>query len=106
MFWGVRAALRRRNRRVAVLITVVLVAAGVTAAHSSVADDHMGEAAAMCVAVLATGATAAALPALRQWPPRAPRPLDIAVPAVVAAAAAEPPTRARGDPALLQVFRR
>lgn len=98
--------LRRRGRRFVVVCAVVLAGVLVTAAHSSAADDHMGEAVAMCIAVLATGAAAAALPSLGRWLPRAPRPVDAVCPALplVAIDAAPPP--ARGDPAVLQVFRR
>jgi hypothetical protein len=107
MLGGARGLLRRRRRRAAILCAVVLLGAMVAAAHTSVADDHMGQAATMCLAVVAAGgAAAAALPALGRalarpatvigatWPEAS----DLPAPAQVC--------RARGDPSVLQVFRR
>jgi hypothetical protein len=106
MFASIRRGVRRRGRRAVVLGAVVLVGATVTAAHSSVADDHMGEALAMCVAVLAGGAAAAALPSLGRWLPRPPRPVHATCPALEFAAIGATPILARGDPVFLQVLRR
>ena len=97
----------RRRRRAAVLCAVVLLGATVTAAHTSVAHDHMGQAATMCLAVMAAGgATVAALPA----PGRLlPRPSTLVGATGVAVSDLPAPAgvhRARGDPSVLQIFRR
>ena len=89
-----------------VVCAVALLGVSVTTAHTSVGVDHMGEAAAMCLAIVATGAAVAALPALALPAPLRRAPLGLGRPCT--------PTRlthfvahaARGDPALLQVFRR
>jgi hypothetical protein len=43
----VGAGLRRRSRRTALLFAAIVLSATVTAAHSSVAHDHMGDTVAM-----------------------------------------------------------
>jgi hypothetical protein len=100
-----RARLRRRRGRLAIVCAVVLLGASVATAHTSVGVDHMGEAAAMCLAVIAGGAAVAALPVLAVEAPlrRAPLPLG----PLCALPGLQPivPHAARGDPALLQVFR-
>lgn len=102
----IRVVLRQGSRRVAVLCAVIALGAAVTAAHSSVGDDHMGEAVAMCLAVLIVGGAAvAALPALGRWIPQPPRPLDARAPTMPALPAYDAARRARGDPPFLQVFR-
>lgn len=101
-----RAVPRRRGRRVAVVCAIVLLAATVSAAHWSVGGDHMGDAVAICLAVLVGGAaSAAALPSVGPWIRHAPRPLTEAAPAMPDAAVHCTAARARGDPAALQVFR-
>jgi hypothetical protein len=107
MLGRTRGLLRQRRRRAAILCAVVLLGATVAAAHTSVADDHVGQAATMCLAVMAAGGAAvAALPVLGRLLPR-PHALvgttrlarsDLPAPAGV--------HRARGDPSVLQIFRR
>jgi peptidoglycan/LPS O-acetylase OafA/YrhL len=107
MLGRIRAVLRRRRWRATVLCAVVLLGAVVTTAHTSGGHHHMGQAAAMCLAVLAAGAAAAAaVPALGRLVPQAPRPVDARCPHGPILVAVRPPWRPRGDPALLQVFRR
>lgn len=64
MLEATRARLRRRRGRLAVVCAVALLGATVATAHSSVAGDHMGEAAAICLAIVAGSAALAALPPL------------------------------------------
>ena len=107
MLGSVRGLLRRRKRRAAILFAVVLLGTTVAAAHTGVADDHMGEAAGVCLAVMATGgAVVASLPALGGLLPR---------PATHIGAMGIPtsdlpaPTglnHARGNPSVPQLFRR
>jgi hypothetical protein len=78
----------------------------VAVAHTSIADDHMGEAATVCLAVLAGGAALAALPALSGPVPRPRAPLRLGGPSQSLRVLCAVPYRPRGDPALLQVFRR
>lgn len=78
----------------------------VAVTHTSIADDHMGEAAAVCLAVLAGGAALAALPALSGPVPRPRAPLRLDGPTTSLYVPRAVPHRPRGDPALLQVFRR
>jgi hypothetical protein len=66
----------------------------------------MGEAAAMCLAVMAGGAAVAALSALGQRAPIRRTPLDLGGPSTAPRLQLVVPHAARGDPALLQVFRR
>jgi peptidoglycan/LPS O-acetylase OafA/YrhL len=71
MLGRTRGLLRRRRRRAAILCAVVLLGLSVAAAHTSVADDHVGQAATMCLAVMAAGGAAvAALPPLGRVVPR------------------------------------
>lgn len=106
MLARVRRRFRQRRGWPILACGVVLLGVTVAVAHSSVADDHMGEAAAMCVAIVAGGAALAALPALSGPVPRQRAPLRLggtsASPHAMCAVAHRP----RGDPALLQVFRR
>ena len=101
-----RARLRRRRGRLAVMCAFLLLSATVATAHSSLADPHMGEAAAMCLAIVVGGAAVAAAPSL------GPR-LSFRRAAVEIGDANGPlaprrwaPQLPRGDPAVLQVFRR
>jgi peptidoglycan/LPS O-acetylase OafA/YrhL len=98
---------RRRRWRATLLCAVVLLGAVVTTAHTSGGHAHMGQTAAMCLAVLAAGAAVAAtVPTLGRFVPQAPRAVDARRPNVPVPIAVRPPWRARGDPSLLQVFRR
>jgi hypothetical protein len=107
MLGRLRGLLRQRRRRAAILCAVGLLGATVAAAHTSVADDHMGQAATMCLAVMAAGGAAVAtLPALGRLRPR---PSTLVGATCVAMSDLPTPAgvyRARGDPAVLQVFRR
>jgi hypothetical protein len=96
----------RRRGRFAVVCAIALLGVTVTTAHSSVAADHMGEAAVMCLAVLAGGAAVAALPALALRAPLGRARLDLGGPRPAPRLQLVVPHAARGDPALLQVFRR
>ena len=106
MLSSIRVVLRRGSRRVVVLCAVVALGVAVSASHSSVGDDHMGEAVAMCLAVLIIGGAAvASLPPLGRWIPQPPRPLDAPAPTLAALPAYDEARRSRGDPPFLQVFR-
>lgn len=106
MLGSVRGLLRRRRRRAAILCAVVLLGATVAAAHTSVADDHMGEAATMCLAIMAAGGAAVAvLPALGRLLPRPATRFGETGVAMWDIAAPAGGHRARGDPSVLQVFR-
>jgi hypothetical protein len=106
MLGPTRARLRRRRGRLAVVCAVALLGASVATAHTSVGVDHMGEAAAMCLAILVGGATVAALPAAALPGPLRRRPHELAGPSAPPELRPFIPHSARGDPALLQVFRR
>jgi peptidoglycan/LPS O-acetylase OafA/YrhL len=106
MLARVRRRFRQRRGWPILACAVVLLGATVAMAHTSMADDHMGEAAAVCVAVLAGGAALAALPALADPVPRQRAPLRLAGPNTSPAVVCAVPHRPRGDPSLLQVFRR
>jgi hypothetical protein len=106
MLGAMRARIRRRRGRLAIVGVVFLLAAAVGTAHTSVAADHMGEAAAMCLAILAGGAAVAALPARAGPLPRRRAPLTLGRPRTPPLLEHAVPYLARGDPALLQVFRR
>jgi peptidoglycan/LPS O-acetylase OafA/YrhL len=101
-----RARLRRRRGWSILACAVVLLGATVAMAHATPADDHMGEAAAVCLAVLAGGAALAALPALSGPVPRQRAQLQLPGPNTSPAVVCAVPHRPRGDPSLLQVFRR
>jgi peptidoglycan/LPS O-acetylase OafA/YrhL len=101
-----RARLRRRRGRLAVVCAVALLGATVATAHSSVAGDHMGEAAAICLAIVAGSAAVAALPALAGPVRRLRAPLQLGGRGAPRRLKHTVPHLPRGDPALLQVFRR
>jgi hypothetical protein len=90
----------------AVIGTIAVLGATVAMAHTSVADVHMGEAAVMCLAIVAGGAAVAALPTMSDQAPlrRGELRLEARVAGVPLKRSA--PHRPRGDPAVLQVFRR
>ena len=107
MLGGVRGLLRQRRRRAAILCAVVLLGVAAAAAHTNVADHHIGEAGTVCVAVLAAcGSVVAALPMLGHWshePPPLVGAIGVATSNVLGRTALY---HARGDPSVLQVFRR
>jgi hypothetical protein len=103
----IRRHLRTRRRRLLAVAVVALLGAAVWSAHAAPGDHHMGEAAAICLAVAAVAAAGiAAAPRLGRLLPGRPRPP--ASRAVTRSVLAVPPVvgRARGHPAVLQVFRR
>jgi hypothetical protein len=106
MLGTTRARLRGRRGRLAIVCAVALLAAAVGTAHTSVGSDHMSEAAAMCLAVLVGGAAVASLPAAAAAPPRLRAPLELRDSGIATRVAHAVPHLPRGDPALLQVFRR
>ena len=106
MLEGVRAWLRRRRGRFAIACAVALLATSVATAHSSIGTGHMGETAAVCLAIVVGGATVAALPALAGPVARQRAPLRLADPSAPLPVMHAVPQLARGDPTLLQVFRR
>lgn len=106
MLAHVRRRFRQRRGWPILACAVVVLGATVAMAHTSIADDHMGETAAVCVAVLAGGAALAALPALAGPVLRQRAPLRLTGPSASTHVVCAVPHRPRGDPALLQVFRR
>jgi hypothetical protein len=101
------SVIRRQRRRLLLVLAVAALTTSVLAAHSALADGHMGDGMAMCVAVadsalLAMGAALATRLHTGSWRLRwvpfrgrpAWRP------------AARPIPRARAGPAVLQVVRR
>lgn len=90
----------------AVVCTVALLGVSVASAHTSVGVDHMGEVTAVCMAILVGGAAVAGLPDLGLRAPLRRSPLGLG--ALPTLPRLQPVVRhaARGDPAVLQVFRR
>jgi hypothetical protein len=71
------------------------------------ARDHMGEAAAICLAIGAAAVALASVPTLGRHITRPPRPRHQPPPVQVRTMlVAAPHQRARGHPSLLQIFRR
>jgi hypothetical protein len=99
----------RHHRRLAALLLVLALCWLVVAAHSAVADRHMGDGIAACLAVAQTAALALAVAivtvasvtaTMSRWAwPRADAPLR------VRASRSQPRPRSRAGPAALQVFR-
>lgn len=107
MSYSVTRALKRPRLRAPALAAVITLALLMGLAHSGVEADHMGKAAAICMAIAASAAIAVtARPRLGRLLPSAPRPTDWGGPQEGALCPALPYGRARGDPAVLQVFRR
>jgi hypothetical protein len=105
---ALRRQLQGHQRRAAMLGVVVLLGATVWSAHLSPADHHMGKAMAMCLAVAAVATAAvAALPTLGRLLPSVARPARVVVARRTSRIRPTPVAgRARGHPAVLQVFRR
>lgn len=99
-----RLRARIRRARLAVVCAVVFLGAIVAAADTNVAEHHMGDTAAMCMDLVVTGATVAALAALDRLVPQPP--LRLHAPRPASSVSHAVPHRPRGDPALIQVFRR
>jgi len=86
---------------------VLLLAGAVAAAHSEIADDHMGDAAAVCLAVLETGALGLLSALALSTKASRPRPSWVAAGAPdFAVRRPRRPQQARAGPETLQVFRR
>ncbi len=99
--------LRRRDVRLLAIATVASLGLMVGLAHSSVGSDHMGEAAAMCLAVAAGAAIAvAAAPRLGRLVAPPLRPVNWSAPSPDRDYGLAGDGRARGHPTVLQVFRR
>jgi peptidoglycan/LPS O-acetylase OafA/YrhL len=99
-------AMRRPRRSAVAFCAVLALGTAVTLAHSSVGNDHMGEAVAMCSVALFIGAVAAAWPASPvRRPARPPRAVAAPLGTRLAPHVHRPRPCTRGDPALLQVFR-
>lgn len=107
MFEALDGVIRTNQRRLAMLAFVLFLAGAVAATHSEIADDHMGDATAMCLAVLETGALA--LLSFFTMRTRACRPRPLLVFAIAPEPAIQRPRhsrQARAGPVTLQVFRR
>ena len=107
MYLAIRRAARTNRLWIAVAAAIAVLAFTLVAAHSGVAGDHMGKAAAICLAVASVAAaTVASGPRLNRLVPSPIRAASDSLPRI-----AEPPSlprdgRARGHPAVLQVLRR
>ena len=107
MFVGLNSVLRRQRRRIAVIAAMLSLAGAVVTAHSVMGVDHMGDATAMCLAVVETAVIAVggalivgvALARRPHW--------LVLIPAAPEQPAASAPARirARAGPPVLQVFR-
>jgi hypothetical protein len=104
MLIALDTVVRRLRRRLVVVAAALALVGAVVVAHSALADDHMGDAVAACVAVAETAALgiAAAAGTARAKAPRMPS-INAATPAPPAGRA--PLARARAGPPGLQVFR-
>jgi len=105
MFIAFHSFFQDQRRRLLGLVVVLALAGSVAAAHSALAEDHMG-AAKVCLAVAET----AALAVVVVWAASALAPARFTLALPWAAATTSPPsptvwTRSRAGPALLQVFR-
>ena len=99
-------AMRRGRLRVVALAAVLALGVFVGLAHSGIETDHMGKAVAVCLAVAASAAvTANAGPRLGRLLPRVARARSWPKPPTVSFRTRRVDGRARGDPAVLQVFR-
>jgi hypothetical protein len=101
--------LRSDHKRLATILVVAAVGGGVLISHGALAMDHMGDGAAMCVAVLDAGLLATGLTVLhrRARPMHSRHPLVFLRPLAFARAPApQPAARIRAGPERLQVFRR
>ncbi len=100
-------ALTRHNVRVLAVATVASLGLMVGLAHSGVGTDHMGEAAAMCLAIAAgTAVAVAAAPQLGRLVAAPLRPVNWSALAPDRDYGRPADGRARGHPSVLQVFRR
>jgi hypothetical protein len=107
VFVGLNIVLRRQRRRIAVIVAMLTLAGAVVTAHSVMGADHMGDATAMCLAVVETAVIAVG-GALIVGVAMARRPhwrAMISVAPQQPAASAPARIRARAGPPVLQVFR-
>ena len=106
MSYAVIRAMRRGRFRVAALAAVLTLGVFVGLAHSGIETGHMGKAVAICLAVATSAAvTVAAGPRLGRLLPRVARALNWPEPPISPFCTRSVDGRARGDPAVLQVFR-
>ena len=106
MFVAFHSFSQDQRRRLLGLVVVLALAGSIAAAHSAFAEDHMGGAAKVCLAVAET----AALAVVVVWAAYALAPARFRVAISWAGATTSPPsptvwTGSRAGPALLQVFR-
>lgn len=106
MVIAVNRSLRCQRRRLAIVLALVTLTAGVGAAHSSVAGDHMGMGVAACISVLDAAVAAVSVAAVAGPPLRRVRLALVRRTMPKAAVAGGAPPRARAGPAGLQIFRR
>ncbi len=106
MSYVVIRAMRRGRLRVAALAAVLALGVLVGLAHSGIETDHMGKAVAVCLAVAASAAVAAiAGPRLGRLLPRVARARSWPKLPATSFRTGSVDGCARGDPAVLQVFR-
>lgn len=101
---GLNQFLSAQRRRFAVLVVLLSLATAVVAGHCAMSDEPIGETAAICLAVAATGAGTLVLAGSASVVSnllRAPAPLLPGAPNPVR----RPQPQARAGPTLLQVFR-
>jgi hypothetical protein len=102
-----RRKLRRRQARVVTAALIAAIALSVGMAHSAMGSVHIGDAVVMCLAIAVATAALAAAPRLSRRLPPQPRPRKRTEPLLIRAVPAPIQLgRGRGDPSLLQVFRR
>ena len=107
MLVALRRPLRRQDARVLAAILIAALALSVGLAHSGMARDHMGDAAAVCLAIGAAAVALASVPTLGRHITRPPRPRHQPPPVRVRTLLVTVPhQRARGHPSFLQIFRR
>jgi hypothetical protein len=107
MLIALNKRLRAHRRRLAVVAVVFTVSAGVLAAHSALAEDHMGMKTSICLAVLDTGLIATGIALIVRLTGRLLLPRALSVLALPdALSRSRPAPRIRAGPMFLQVMRR
>lgn len=106
MLIALNTVVGRLRRRLAAVAAALALVGAVVVAHSALSADHIGDAAATCVAVAETAALgiATAAAAARTRPGRTPT-TALAAETPPQPTAAGPLPRARAGPTALQVFR-